>query len=304
MTVPTQNLLPLPSLQFLDANGLPLAMGLVYTYDADGLTPKDTDRDPDGQVLNSNPIDLDAAGRALIYGRGEYIWRVMDSLGNVQYTEPTADPTDILQISDVIWPFLRASTTEAALAAIGGAPIDSPDFTGNPTAPTPATGNNSTAIATTAFVDTAISTLAPIDSPHFTGVPTAPTAAAGTDTDQIATTAFVHDALAGGGAIFATITDQKANRAIGTNYTNSGSTPRYLMVSVSAPFAPGAYLTAVTVTVGTFTFDMAVAMPAGTAETWQFALVIPPGATYSVSALGFGGSGIVNANITTWYEIQ
>lgn len=36
---------------------------------------------------------------------------------------------------------------------------------------------------------------APLDSPHFTGVPTAPTAAPGSDTDQIATTAFVHDAV-------------------------------------------------------------------------------------------------------------
>jgi len=33
--------------------------------------------------------------------------------------------------------------------------------------------------------------LAPINSPHFTGIPTAPTAPLGTSTDQIATTAFV-----------------------------------------------------------------------------------------------------------------
>lgn len=38
---------------------------------------------------------------------------------------------------------------------------------------------------------------APIDSPAFTGVPTAPTAAAGTDTTQIATTAFVQAAIVG-----------------------------------------------------------------------------------------------------------
>lgn len=36
-----------------------------------------------------------------------------------------------------------------------------------------------------------IPTLAPLDSPAFTGIPTAPTAAVGTDTTQIATTAFV-----------------------------------------------------------------------------------------------------------------
>lgn len=38
---------------------------------------------------------------------------------------------------------------------------------------------------------------APINSPNLTGTPTAPTAAAGTNTTQIATTAFVHDAVAG-----------------------------------------------------------------------------------------------------------
>lgn len=36
---------------------------------------------------------------------------------------------------------------------------------------------------------------APLESPAFTGTPTAPTAPTGTDTTQIATTAFVHDAL-------------------------------------------------------------------------------------------------------------
>jgi hypothetical protein len=40
---------------------------------------------------------------------------------------------------------------------------------------------------------------APLDSPNFTGVPTAPTAASGTDTTQIATTAFVQDATFGAG---------------------------------------------------------------------------------------------------------
>lgn len=42
------------------------------------------------------------------------------------------------------------------VTGVGGAPIDSPVFTGTPTAPTPAPGNNSTDIATTAFVDTAV----------------------------------------------------------------------------------------------------------------------------------------------------
>jgi hypothetical protein len=74
---------------------------------------------------------------------------------------------------------------------------------GAATATTPATGDDDTSVATTAFVKAqAYATLA---SPTFTGTvtlpagqaltgtPTAPTAAASTDTTQIATTAYVKD---------------------------------------------------------------------------------------------------------------
>ena len=87
--------------------------------------------------------------------------------------------------------------------------INSPAFTGTPTAPTPAANNNSTQVATTAYVDNSAATLAgdynskfstinatlasraSISSPSFAGTPTAPTPPAGTSTTQIATTAFV-----------------------------------------------------------------------------------------------------------------
>ena len=75
----------------------------------------------------------------------------------------------------------------------------SPAFSGIPTAPTASVGTNTTQLATTAFVGTAISTFAggvgnvyaPINSPAFTGLPTAPTAANTDNSTQIATTAFV-----------------------------------------------------------------------------------------------------------------
>ena len=69
--------------------------------------------------------------------------------------------------------------------------VNSPAFTGTPTAPTAATGTNTTQIATTAFVASSIAPLAPLASPAFTGTPTAPTPAAGTNNTDIATTAFV-----------------------------------------------------------------------------------------------------------------
>lgn len=82
------------------------------------------------------------------------------------------------------------------------APIDSPTFTGVPTAPTPLAGDNSAQLATTKFVASALSPVntdlalkAPIESPVFTGVPAAPTAVAGTNTTQLATTKFVTSAI-------------------------------------------------------------------------------------------------------------
>jgi hypothetical protein len=125
-----------------------------------------------------------------------------------------------------------APADNTALAAVLAllAPLADPAFTGNPTAPTQAAGNNTTRIATTAFVSTALANLinsapgaldtlkeladaigddanfastvtnalalkAPLADPVFTGNPTAPTPARGDNDTSVATTAFVQDAL-------------------------------------------------------------------------------------------------------------
>lgn len=82
------------------------------------------------------------------------------------------------------------------------APLYSPTFSGNPQAPTPSFGDNSSSIATTEFVsastnivsDNSISGLAlkaNIASPTLTGIPRAPTASEGDQSTQIATTEYV-----------------------------------------------------------------------------------------------------------------
>jgi len=71
------------------------------------------------------------------------------------------------------------------------APLASPALTGNPTAPTQSPGDNSTKIATTAYVDAADALKAPLASPALTGTPTAPTQSPGDNSTKIATTAFV-----------------------------------------------------------------------------------------------------------------
>lgn len=81
------------------------------------------------------------------------------------------------------------------------ADIDSPAFTGIPTAPTAAAGTSTGQIATTSFATTGIANHVALSNPHsqyamiasptFTGIPLAPTAAIDTSTKQIATTEFV-----------------------------------------------------------------------------------------------------------------
>jgi hypothetical protein len=71
------------------------------------------------------------------------------------------------------------------------ATTSSPSLTGAPTSTTPTSGDNSTRIATTAFVVNELSFYARINSPSFTGNPTAPTPLINDNSNRIATTAFV-----------------------------------------------------------------------------------------------------------------
>jgi hypothetical protein len=153
------------------------------------------------------------------------------------------------------------------------APLASPALTGTPTAPTAAPGPNTTQVATTAFVQAAVSGVidaapgaldtlnelaaalgddasfastvttalaakAPLASPAFTGTPTAPTPTAADNSTKVATTAYVDAAVAaGGGAI--TAKDE------GTNLTTAVSSLDFVGAGVTATNVGGA----VTVTI-------------------------------------------------------
>lgn len=93
------------------------------------------------------------------------------------------------------WAELAATYALTALSTTGNATIGgtlgvtgATTLTGGGTSTTPATADNSTAIATTAFVKA--QNYAPLASPTLTGTPAAPTATVSTNTTQIATTAF------------------------------------------------------------------------------------------------------------------
>lgn len=152
------------------------------------------------------------------------------------------------------------------------APIASPTFTGAPAAPTPAPGNNTTALATTAFVTTAIAGLsfAPINSPTFTGVPSGPTAAPGTATTQFATTAFCETNFAASSAIPGPATvapPMNGTAAVGTSTlyarqdhvhpTDTTLAPLASPVFTGTPFAPTAIAGTSTTQLATTAFVMA-----------------------------------------------
>jgi len=100
--------------------------------------------------------------------------------------------------ANIASPTFTGTVTIPAGASISGfAPLASPTFTGTPTLPTgtiattQSASNNSTAVATTAYVDAADALKANLASPTFTGTPLSTTAAADTNSTQIATTAYV-----------------------------------------------------------------------------------------------------------------
>lgn len=84
------------------------------------------------------------------------------------------------------FPTLNQNTTGTAANLSG-----TPTVPNGTSATTQSAGDNTTKLATTAFVTTADNLKANIASPTFTGTPAAPTATAGTNTTQVATTAFV-----------------------------------------------------------------------------------------------------------------
>lgn len=156
------------------------------------------------------------------------------------------------------------------------AKLNSPAFTGIPTAPTANAGTTTGQLATTAFVMNAVAAAtagvssfntrtgavtlttadvtsaggAPISSPTFTGTPQAPTAANATNTQQIATTAFVHSLLSATNLVASFNTRTGAVVLTTADITGAGGAP------LTSP-ALGGTPTAPTATAGTNTTQIA-----------------------------------------------
>lgn len=83
------SLLPNGEQTFVDQNGQPYAGGKVYFYIPNTLTPKTTWSDSGQTSPNTNPVVLDSAGRAVIYGVGAYRQILKDVFGNTIWDKLT-----------------------------------------------------------------------------------------------------------------------------------------------------------------------------------------------------------------------
>jgi len=86
----TASILPNAKTTFTDQNGKPLTSGTVDFYVPTTTTRKTTWQDSSKSVANANPVVLDGAGRALIWGDGAYRQVVKDRNGNLIWDQVTS----------------------------------------------------------------------------------------------------------------------------------------------------------------------------------------------------------------------
>jgi hypothetical protein len=154
---------------FIPGTTQPLVGGLIFTYAAGTMTKQATYSNASG-TPNTNPIILDANGECVCF---------LDS--TLQYDIWVSPSTDTDPPTNS---YYTVGGVGYGSMIDGLAPINSPVFTGQPEAPTPASGDSSTNIATTAFVQEAITA-------EFAGSPTTTTQPAHTNNTTVATTAYV-----------------------------------------------------------------------------------------------------------------
>ncbi len=154
------------------------------------------------EVRRKTPVDLfdivsfgdifssDTFNKNIALGARHDAENDLNPAGTVSLAIPVDDPFDSSWDNDTVRPPTRNVVYDWGITL---APLASPAFTGNPTAPTPSTADNDTSVATTAFVQNNLADYATIASPNLSGTPTAPNPTDLSDSTQIATTAWVRD---------------------------------------------------------------------------------------------------------------
>jgi len=97
--------------QFFDDNGVPLAGGLIYTYQAGSSTPLVTYTDNGGNIANANPIVLDSSGRT-----PQQIWLLTGF--SYKFVLQNADAV-LIQTLDNIYPILQNAPASAPAVPTG-----------------------------------------------------------------------------------------------------------------------------------------------------------------------------------------
>jgi len=97
--------------QFFDDNGVPLAGGLIYTYQAGSSTPLVTYTTNAGTIANANPIVLDAAGRV-----PQEIWLLTGY--SYKFVLQNANAV-LIQTLDNIYPILQNAPASAPAVPTG-----------------------------------------------------------------------------------------------------------------------------------------------------------------------------------------
>jgi hypothetical protein len=172
---------------------------------------------------------------------------------------------------------------------------------GNPTTTTQSANNNSTRVATTAYVDTADALKAPLASPGLTGNPTAPTQSSSDNSTRIASTAFVATAIANG---VAGLLDYRGSYDASTNLFPATNGSGIAGAILKGDF----YICSIAGTLGGTAVspgDLIIALtdtPAQTASNWD---IIEHDLGYAPeNAANKSTDGAMTANSTTLYPSQ
>ena len=118
----TGNLVQNGMQQFFDNNGDPLAAGYVYTYVVGTTTPLATYQDAALTVVNTNPVRLDGAGRAMIYASSALRQVVKTANGVTVWDTPTQSALSVGQVTSNLATIaaLRANTAAVASYYVQG----------------------------------------------------------------------------------------------------------------------------------------------------------------------------------------
>jgi hypothetical protein len=138
--------------QFFDNNGVPLAGGLIYTYQAGSSTPLTTYTTSSGTIPNTNPIVLNASGRC-----PNEIW--MQTGYSYKFILQTSSATT-LQTLDNLYPILQTATGSGATIPSGLIAIWSGSTGSIPSGWTLCNGSNGTPDLRNSFIIGAGSTYA------------------------------------------------------------------------------------------------------------------------------------------------